>query len=196
MVVQNKKMFYKYKNQSQIAKQTGFTLVEVIISVGIFAMVMTVSIGAVLAIVGANKKAQSMHNVINNLNLAIESMVRDMRTGYDYSCEGGTNCFNGDGGKYFSFKTKQVRVGETPTITYSFNENDYSIEKEINSEGPYRLTSKEIVIDNLRFFAKGIGTNDDLQPSVIVIIQGSAKIGGQESKFNLQTLVSQRQFDL
>ena len=74
-------------NNITYRKERGFTLIEVMVSVSLFAMVMTLSLGAILSIIDGNKKAQAINAVANNLNFAVESMVRDIKTGYAYTCD-------------------------------------------------------------------------------------------------------------
>ncbi len=69
-----------------VSGQRAFTLIEMMVSVSIFLIVMVISLGAVLSIVDGNKKVQAINSVSNNLNTAIESMVRDIKTGYAYVC--------------------------------------------------------------------------------------------------------------
>ncbi len=66
--------------------QAGFTLIEMIVSVGLFAVVMLISVAALLSLVDANKKAQAIQSVMNNLNVAIDGMVRSVRMGTNYHC--------------------------------------------------------------------------------------------------------------
>lgn len=66
--------------------QKGFTLIEMLVAVGLFSIVMVVAVAAILSIIGNNQRAQGINNVANNLNFAIESMVRDMKTGFLYKC--------------------------------------------------------------------------------------------------------------
>ncbi len=73
--------YFKHTNKR------GFTLVEMIVSLAIFSIVATVSLGALVSIVSANKKAQTLQSTITNLNFALESMSRDMRVGGKYHCE-------------------------------------------------------------------------------------------------------------
>lgn len=193
-------IFKKNKNQEN-KKGAGFTLIEVIVAIGIFSLVMTVAIGAVLSIVGANRKAQSIHNVINSFNLAIETMVRDMRTGYDYRCDGlASDCSNKE-----SFTFTSTQLGDKD-VTYTFEHDEPGsygyITKEVQGEsGAPRLTSPDVVIKNLSFNLVGVEkmtspSQDYFQPKVLVIIQGEARIGGEVSKFNIQTLVTQRRIDI
>ena len=66
--------------------ERGFTLVEMIVAVALFAVVMLVSTGALLALVGANRKAQGLQSVMNNLNIALDGMIRSIRMGTAYRC--------------------------------------------------------------------------------------------------------------
>jgi prepilin-type N-terminal cleavage/methylation domain-containing protein len=70
-------------------KTSGFTLIEIIVSLAIFSMVALVAIGAFLKIIDANKKSQSTKTAVNNLNFALESISREIRVGNKYNC--GTN---------------------------------------------------------------------------------------------------------
>jgi len=68
-------------------KDRGFTLVEMIVSLALFSVVAVIAIGALLKVINANNKAQSIQSAVTNLNFALESMSRDLRTGTDYDCE-------------------------------------------------------------------------------------------------------------
>ena len=67
--------------------RSGFTLVEMIVAIAVFSVIMTISVGTLLAMVDANRKAQSLKSVIDNLNFAVENMSRNMRVGTLYHCE-------------------------------------------------------------------------------------------------------------
>lgn len=66
--------------------QHGFTLVEIIVSIAIFIVVAVVALGALLKIIDANKKSESIKSVVTNLNFALDSMARDIRVGSHYIC--------------------------------------------------------------------------------------------------------------
>jgi prepilin-type N-terminal cleavage/methylation domain-containing protein len=72
-----------------ISSQKGFTLIEMIVSLGIFTVVALVAIGSLVRITDANKKSITLKTTINNLNFALESLSREMRVGDGYYCSSG-----------------------------------------------------------------------------------------------------------
>jgi len=67
-------------------KTRAFTLVEIIVSLAIFSIVAVVALGALVKIISANNKAQTLQSAMTNLNYAIESISREMRVGKNYYC--------------------------------------------------------------------------------------------------------------
>lgn len=65
----------------------GFTLVEMLVSIALFAVVLTMSVGTLLVLIEANGRAQSMQLVMTNLTFALDSVTREIRTGYDWYCQ-------------------------------------------------------------------------------------------------------------
>lgn len=84
------------KNISKIEKQKGFTLVEVMIAVGLFVVVMVFGIGSVLSTNTAHKKSQSQRAINDNLSFVIEDMSRNIRLGSNYRCPIGLGSINPD----------------------------------------------------------------------------------------------------
>ena len=87
----------------------GFTLIELMVSVAIFSVVMVLALGSLLSISTSEKKAETLKSVMNNLNFALDSMSRSIRTGSVYHCgSSGTltvaqDCTN-PGQSYLAFK--------------------------------------------------------------------------------------------
>jgi prepilin-type N-terminal cleavage/methylation domain-containing protein len=65
---------------------SGFTLLEMIVSLGIFSVVAVIAVGSLVRITGLNRQAQSMQSAMNNINFALESMSREMRVGTSFHC--------------------------------------------------------------------------------------------------------------
>lgn len=72
--------------KNNIKSKRGFTLIEIIVSLAIFAVVAVVAAGSFLKVIDANKKAQTIKTAVNNLNFILESMSREIRMGSNYYC--------------------------------------------------------------------------------------------------------------
>lgn len=170
----------------------GFTLIELMVAISIFIIVMTIAMGAILNVFDANRKSRSLKTVINNLNLAVESMSKEMRFGKNYHCGSGTltlpqNCPGG--GTLMSFLSS-----DDIQVTYQFN--NQSIEKQVGNGDFIAVTAPEIIIDDLTFYILGAGTSDTLHPKVLIKIKSHAGANKGLSNFVLETLVSQRALDI
>ena len=176
-------------------KNKGFTLIEIIVSVAIFVIVMTIAIGAVLSAVDANRKAQSISAVINNLNIAVEGMVRDLRTGKNYAMV--STCGSSEPNYCISFEDKAGRRVEYSLIQPS-GENGNIQKNVVGSTDEYdegRITSDEVNIEEAEFNLKGNGKGDGPE-RILVRLKGYAGAGKTRSDFNIQTVVTSRTLDI
>jgi prepilin-type N-terminal cleavage/methylation domain-containing protein len=139
-------------HKSHKTNNHGFTLVEIIVSLAIFSVVSVVAVGALLKIVDANKKAQSIQSAMTNLNYALESMSRELRVSNVFYCDdsvsntGTWGNYSGTGlenqscvigqGKAIIFKTS------APAIDSSNNKCSYNLiagYRFINDSGVIRM---------------------------------------------------------
>jgi len=147
-----------------------------------------VAVTAVLSAVDANRRAQSMSIVIGNLNLATESMVRDIRTGRSYTACGSVNdCVN--------FIDKENRE-----IEYRFEsdqQGSYITKEYINDslESSGRITSEDVDLTEVSFIIDGDGVNDGPE-RLLFHLKGDAGSGKSVSEFNIQTLITSRVIDI
>ena len=193
-----------------IRYERGFTLVELIVSIGLFSIVMLVSVGALLALTGANRKAQALQSVMNNLNIALDGMVRSIRMGSYYHCDTNTpsdisvakDCAI-DGGSLIAFKPFcDENCDQSNRWVYYYDVSDKRIYKsEQGGANPVALTSSEITMDNMRFYVAGTATGnsgDTEQPKVVITLTGTADATNAKTKttFNIQATAVQRQLDL
>lgn len=188
-----KNLQFTIYNLLKARKSRGFTLVELLTAISIFAIIMTISLGSILGIFDANRKTRAMKNVVSNLNLALEGMAKEIRFGRDYHCgQSGQdtspqNCPSGD--TYFSFLDS-----EGSQVTYRFM--DQSLEKRVGTEQYIAITAPEVAIDSGEFYTIGSGTGDTLQPKVLLVIKAHSGTGKSRTDIVLQTLVSQRYLDI
>jgi len=188
----------------------GFTLVEMIISVGLFAVVMLVSIAALLALVDANRKAQSLQSVMNNLNITVDGMVRSLRKGEQYHCGlanysafslTAQDCLSGD--TFLAYRPYYDSVSPPAPVLYWFATDANGVGRLYKSEdgtqaGGLPVTSPDVSIDSVTFYVIGSSRTDNLQPKVLVVVRGTAG-GGKlktRSTFHIQASATQRVLDL
>jgi prepilin-type N-terminal cleavage/methylation domain-containing protein len=194
-----------HRTQARMKDQhtRGFTLVEMIVSVALFSIVMLISVGALLALVAANKKAQAIQTVVNNLNIALDGMVRKARQGavYDASvgCVSNTgaarDCTGGSSQLSFTYYNGQQ-------LTYVFvppsGASTGYLARSVDEGGFVRLTDQAISITDMKFFVLGTAARDTTQPQLIVAIKGVA--GGamlkKQTTFHIQATAVQRILDL
>jgi type II secretory pathway pseudopilin PulG len=184
---------YKIIRGPALSVVEGFTLIEMMTSVTIFMVIMTISMGAILGIFDANNKVGSVKTVMDNLNFAVETMTREIRFGRNYHCGSGApltapqNCLAGD--TFISFLSNDG-------FQTVYQLNGTSLEKSIDGGTTYNtVTAAEINIQNLKFYVIG-ATFDNLQPKVLIKINGKAGAKVKTSSdFTLQSTVSQRRLD-
>ncbi|MDB5259755.1 MAG: seg [Candidatus Taylorbacteria bacterium] len=178
-------------------KDQGFTLIEIIVSLGIFTVVAVVAVGAYLKVLDANKKSQTLKTAINNINFALESMTREMRVGSSYYCyanaadfpiggvtasslpSAGHGCASGNGG-IIAFASSKGGLdnpdsGATCRLAYAYAITDYD---------PANLTATSTITKAEQKYCNQAITTSDFIPvispdaiidaHVLKVIQGVA----------------------
>ncbi|HET8581479.1 MAG TPA: type II secretion system protein [Candidatus Paceibacterota bacterium] len=194
-------------------REAGFTLVEMLVSIALFSVVMLVCTGSLLALVAANKKAQALHSVMENLNIATDSMVRAVRMGSAYHCGSlgdpstTRDCTSGD--SYFWFEPFNGWPGEE---VYYFADDGNGIGRLYRAESTQSgvaanpstgvpVTSAEVNLTSVQFFVYGSTPQEGTQPKVVIIFKGEANTGNasdptSQTSFTVQATASQRALDL
>ncbi len=168
----------------------GFTLIEMIMSVGVFTIVALIAAGALLAIADANRKAQAFKSVVNNMNFALESVTRNLRTGSEYSSIGFSqgNCLN-DYVNGISFISQ-----EGTSLSYKLQGTQ--ITRTISGKNPIGITAPEVIVDRFCFLIEGTETGDDIQPHTLMLVGGFMQEKPKlKSRFDIQTFITQRLLD-
>ena len=169
----------------------GHTLVELIVAVGLFALIMTLASGAYLIMISTNQRAQAISTGIDDLSFALEIMTREIRTGTSYNCGGGGDCPNG--GNSFSFTNEN-----NEPITYNlggFAPNQYiQRTKKTRTKG---FTGPSVNISSLTFYVTGTTNNDWQQPHVTIVVSGSVSAGhGTPESFSVEAAATMRETDI
>ena len=180
----------------------GFTLIELIVALGLFIVVIFIGVGSLLSVVDINRKAQAMRTAMDNLNLAMEEMSREIRMGTKYYCDPdltfpivfsnnvvGCDIATGEHGT-FAFLDQNG-------LTIVYRRNGARIEKSRDGGATFvAVTAPGITIEYLKFDVMRVVNWADFtgeQPSMLIAIGGTAGVkDALLSKFTLQTWVVQR----
>ena len=69
-----------------IKKESGYTIIETMISISLFIIIVMSGLGALLNANLLHQKSQGMRSIMDNLSFVMEDMSRNLRTGYNYHC--------------------------------------------------------------------------------------------------------------
>lgn len=191
--------------------QQGFSLIEVLVSMALFIVVLTIGVGALMVLISANGKAQNMQAAVSNIQFSLDSMAREIRTGNGYYCSNGSETMGDytvvqdcDRGTYLSIIEggKSLSAGSlNRRIAYRYNSSAQSVERKIGNGTWVPLTSSSVAVTSMHFNVSNSATKDGtgnlFQPNATIYISGVISGVGQTStEFTLQTTVTQRTLDL
>ena len=189
----------KFRIINSLKANNGFSLIEILVAVSIFAVAATISTGALMSLTDAQQKILALRIAQDNLSYALDTMGKEIRTVSSYHCGADINdflatprdCSTFPGGPSFTFINN---FGSR--ITYRLNNS--RIERVVNGNPVNALvmTASDAVITSLSFYVVGSPTNDKIQPRVTTILKGTAGIKEKiKSRINIQTTISQRLLD-
>ena len=170
----------------------GFTIFEMIVAVGIFTVVVIITVSSMLTLTASERKAITLQNTQDNVRFAIEAMAKEMRTGENFPSDCVLGCV-----------AINYRTARGETVYYRFNQTSNVIEKASSGGGCapfpdacyFPFTATEVTIENLVFYVTGIG-NDNLQPKVTIVVETTTPgVERTTSRLHLQTTVAQRRLD-
>ena len=183
-----------------LQSEQGFTLVELIVSMGLFSIVLLISLVALLSLTVANKRVQSVQVATDAVSFVLDDIVREIRLGYNYSCGTGededvsapADCPLGN--NYLALSSGFDENGRTKgdIVVYQWDEDEDSISKLVTGGSLEHITSESVRVDNFAFYVDGSGSNDG-QAKILIILQATVDAGKpSETTLNLQTTVTQR----
>ncbi len=200
---------------NQVNKKSGFTLVEILMSVFIFTIIIATLSGIFVSSVRNQKRALSSEKILSETSYALEYMSRALRmakkdsTGACITAGAGYN-YENPGGDISKIRFIKYDTSQGNDVCYEFFLEDNKIKEKRSIDisdnfGPaLSLTSNEIIISRfnpldtlepLRFKITGAIDSDIFQPKVTIFLEVKAAEGSQPPKLRIQTTVSQRNLD-
>lgn len=203
----------------------GFTLIEMIVSLGVFSMVVTTAVGAMLVLISTNQRLQGEHGVMTNLSFALDTMTRELRTGYKYYCAQGIenifvagsahestvgintqDCPNGRAGGQFRQGVSFYEGGNSLTgggakrilYYYDTTTNPKTIMRRVGNGIPQSIISSDLIITDAQFYVSGSNELSSTGDAVqpTITIYIEAQDKDLEKTYYLQTTIAQRSLDI
>ncbi len=180
---------HSHKDSHHSHFSSGFTLLEMMIATGIFAVVIITAVGAMLSLNQAQVKAQNIQNIQDNIRFTLEAMTKELRTGMNYSSCQGCNQItflkqDGVTNVGYCLDNGIIRRFLPPTT-------------DCTTGSP--VTSAAVSVNKLYFFVTGeLPGSSDGQPRITVVIDARSvnPTLQLDTTFDLQTTVTARLRDL
>ncbi len=190
-------MLYK-KNK----KNKGFTLIEMMVSVSIFSIIMTVGMGALVNVMQKYKVSQEEKQATDSLNFVLETITREIKLGINYYYNPSTD------GNTGVARDGQIESSSATLIGFDAADNRGYIIYRIASGILYRdkiilgvKTSEpmtdpsQVYINKGRVTVMNSGDPNDLEQPLVWVQFLSYPPNRPNSIKVIQTLVSQRVLD-
>ncbi len=207
--------------KTSIPKNTGFTLIEVMVASGLFVVVMMVGISVLLSVNKSHKTNDALRSSLDNLSFVMEDMSRNIRLSTLISCPASSSfvqldCEGGAPGEMAGLSLQFEGLGGDPdddsdNIVYWMVdgpedgiEDGYIVkstsgfDSDAENDAVYkRITPEDMKIDLGRsgFTVTGTTVGDARQPRVIIRLYGVTTFQTSNLPFNIQTTISSRNID-
>lgn len=179
---------YKDNIMQCLGRDEGFTLLEMIVSIGIFSVLMISSIGVMIGVSRAQLKAANAQATQDNIRFGIDLLAKEIRDGYGYAL---TNHCGGRAGQELSFTTwlgeQRVYCLSGTTMMRLAGTTDFTRAKPFLAD--------EVTVDRLQFKIGGaVPGYADGQPWVMIALSvtSDSQKPGLASHMDLETMTAQR----
>ncbi|OGF72099.1 hypothetical protein A3E06_00145 [Candidatus Giovannonibacteria bacterium RIFCSPHIGHO2_12_FULL_44_42] len=182
----------------------GFSLIEMIVAVGIFSVAALIGVTALLSLTVSQRKAIAIQSAYDNMRFGVEVISKDLRTGDIIHCSSSgvltmpQDCPPGVNDADPLHQSITFLNSSGQTVRYRLNTcgSVGCIQRSVGGGPDEQLTGDDINIQDLRFFVKGSLPSEDETPpfhsTVTIIARGEAGSGKSKSQFSLETTVIQR----
>lgn len=167
------------------ASQKGFTMIELIVAMGIFVTLLAAATGGFVQALRAQRAIVALMTANDNASLILEQMAREIRVGYNFQTSASED--------ELTFVN-----GYNEIVTYRLNNQgiERGVGGGLSGATFQRLTAQVARIDGIKFRLQGAQSGDGEAPRVTVNLAVGARGRGVENIIvNIQTTVSARLID-
>jgi len=164
----------------------GFTLVEMIVAIGLFTVITVVGLGVVADSYRTSRLEREGTKRLFSIERAVDIMVRELQAGTLYDCDASGDCVNG--GTSLAFVDSE---GEDIEYRYASG----VLERVVDGDAAVLAGVDTVSLSNFVFYVQGSGEDDGIQPRVRILAQGNTNEAGEVTPFSLDVFVSQRAID-
>jgi len=169
----------------------GFTVVELIVAVGLFSVIMSIAAGGLVRAFRTQRQTAAMMAANSNASLVLEQMTRELRTSYSFQMTSSLPCAANEEISFTNAKNQN--------ITYCRQVNGRGIIIKRIDVGDFReLTAENVDVKYLKFYPLGEALGDGSVARVTMTVginPASAEVSVKDVQVNLQTTISSRQVD-
>lgn len=170
---------------------TGFTLIEVLVSIAIFSLVLGSATSILISAIRIQRKTLAMRTLLDNTSYNLEYMSRALRMAKKDDIDG-INCLLGNKVNYEITPRNGIKFRNYKNECQEFFLENNRLKEEKPGLGILNfLTPENIQIVSFRINQSGWNETDNLQPKVTLTI--TAEVQGQ--RLIIQTTTSQRDLD-
>ncbi|MEA3292914.1 MAG: prepilin-type N-terminal cleavage/methylation domain-containing protein [Patescibacteria group bacterium] len=186
-------------NNSFSKKSNGFSLVEVLVTLFVFSLIITITMGIFVSVLKMQKRAQSAIKISNEASYAMEYMSRAIRMAqYDENGNCGANLNYEKTSDGIKFKGYDGKCRQFSCELDSGGTNVYRLKEIIDNGGVLQenyLTSSELNIVSFNVGPEyGWNPTDDIQPRITISLEIKG-ITKNPAELKIQTTLSQRNID-
>lgn len=199
-------MSIKISQLNKTNRNRGMTLIEILISLGIFAVLILVGTATFLSIYKANQKTDELRILSDNLGFAVEDMVYNIRVGSNYHCGNSgdigepQDCkpSSSAGSDFLAFEPLD---GDTETnndqIIYGLADISGRGELQKSTNGGstfFPVSSPNIDVKDFKIYVRGSSLFDDEIAQVIISLNGTMATDAKnlQTEVNIQTIATQK----
>ena len=200
--------------QFSIFERKGFTLVELLVAIGIFSILVAIGVGGFVHALHTQQEIAALIATQSNASIALEQMARELRTGYlfcndpsnngfpntvcqqQYQCKNSNVSYNGELG--WTCNGIDFYNANGQNVDYDALDVAGELERSQSGGAAVPITGAKVTVTYLTFTLFGT-TEGDQWPSRITIAMGVAPNSTDPALagdvLNLETTVSAREID-